>query len=102
MQLKMHTENDADCAYCANPVTKLKPKKDPSKRCLTFDLQQCLPTPCLAFHKRQLWTFNLAVYDTSGNSVNYMWHEGLTGRGAMKKLFACITISAHFLKLSQR
>lgn len=46
---------------------------------ITFDLQQCLPTPSLefsvAFYKRQLWTYNFTVHDTVSSKSCMLYLE---------------------------
>lgn len=55
--------------------------------CYTFDLQKTLETPSLstnvAYYKRQLWTFNLCIYDeVNEKGYMYMWSENVASRGA--------------------
>lgn len=60
--LTLH-QSAADLAYSTKANDKLIANNDSTKKCYSFDLQQCLPTPFLqtsvVFYKRQLWTFNL-------------------------------------------
>lgn len=56
-------------------------------QCYTFDLQKTLETPSLstnvAYYKRQLWTFNLCIYDEANEKgYMYMWSENVASRGA--------------------
>lgn len=84
-EIKQH-HSAADEAYLDKARSKDLAKTDPAINCVSFDLQQCLPTPFLnssvAFYKRQLWTFNLTVHNLgTSDVVCYMWHEAEGGRG---------------------
>lgn len=90
--LQKHHQS-ADDAYKAKQNDKAA-AKDEDKTTLTFDLQQCLPTPNLAssviFYKRQLWTFNLTVHDSKDNQPYcYMWSETDGGRGS-NQIASCV------------
>lgn len=79
--------DSADNAYKSKDLDKKAASLDSSIKTLTFDLQQCLPTPLLessvVFYKRQLWTFNLTVHDSTDNQAYcYMWCEADAGRGS--------------------
>lgn len=52
-----------------------KARKDETIAKLTFDLEKALETPKLstniAYYKRQLWTYNLCIYDEVENKGIY-------------------------------
>lgn len=53
----------------------------------TFDLQKTLETPSLstsvAYYSRQLWTYNLCIYnEVTNRAYMYMWYENVASRGA--------------------
>nr|CAH7752952.1 unnamed protein product [Callosobruchus chinensis] len=85
---------EADLGYTSKSADKEFSRNDPSKKTITFDLQQCLPTPdvhnSIAFYKRQLWTFDLTVHDCdTGQAYAYIWHEALAKRGG-NELGSCL------------
>ncbi|CAI6372046.1 unnamed protein product [Macrosiphum euphorbiae] len=80
-----HVQN-ADNAYSSKRHDKEVSKLDPTRVCIAFDLQQCLPTPFLetsvTFYKRLYWTYNLTTHDLqSGQASCYLWHEAIAHRG---------------------
>ncbi|KAF0748689.1 Uncharacterized protein FWK35_00027376, partial [Aphis craccivora] len=84
---KLKLQELADQAYSQKAHDKLESITDPTKKTLSFDLQQCLPTPQLetnvVFYKRQLWVYNLTLHDCDdGQAYCYMWSEVHGGRGA--------------------
>lgn len=80
---KIH-QNEAENAY---ETKKRDAGINSNEVCvISFDLQQCLPTPSLessiAFYKRQLWTFNLTVHDIKTSKAScYVWNESIAKRG---------------------
>jgi hypothetical protein len=65
-----------------NVIKQKKKKKKKKKRVLIFDLQKTLPTPSLstsgAYYKRQIWMFNLGIYDAV-TATGYMnvWSDNI-------------------------
>ena len=98
MQIQLHPENDAlkdelkrhhedaDLAYQSKAADKEISNLNQNMKTITFDMQQCLPTPVvlssLAFYKRQLWTYNFTVHDCDQSQAYcYIWHEAVAKRG---------------------
>jgi len=89
---KIQHQNEAEQAYESkrNDIATMS-----TDHCiLSFDLQQCLPTPSLessvAFYKRQLWTYNLTVHNcASSKAICYIWYETITKRGA-NEIGSCV------------
>lgn len=55
----------------------------------TFDLQRSLEVPSLstseAFYRRQLWVYNLCIYDEKrGEAYMYLWNESVASRGSQE------------------
>ncbi|CAH2001868.1 unnamed protein product [Acanthoscelides obtectus] len=80
-------QKQADDYYKLKAEDKRLSKIDPTTKTVTFDLQQCLPTPKvstgISFYLRQLWTFNLTVHDCDNDQAYcFMWHEAIAGRSA--------------------
>ncbi|CAH2001689.1 unnamed protein product [Acanthoscelides obtectus] len=87
-------QKQADDYYKLKVEDKRLSKIDPTTKTVTFDLQQCLPTPKvstgISFYLRQLWTFNLTVHDCDNDQdYCFMWHEAIAGRGA-NQVGSCI------------
>lgn len=81
-------------AYAQKKKDKLIARDDKTKASFAFDLQQCLPTPCLttsvSFYKRQLWSFNLTVHNLATDKATcYMWDETIAARSA-NEIASCL------------
>lgn len=84
---KLEHETAYELAYRSKEDDKKRAMENHNERVIVFDLQKCLPTPDLTtneiYYKRQLWTFNGTIRDTTeGITYCYMWHEGISGRGS--------------------
>lgn len=77
----------ADLARDSYKTDTMTLSSDDNKRCIVFDLQKTMPTPHLntnkVYYMRQLWTYNLAVHDTTvDHAWMYMWDETVASRGS--------------------
>lgn len=76
----------ADFGYRQKRLDKVAAQNSNDKTFISFDLQQCLPTPDLktsvVFYKRVLWTYNFTVRNELGQGFCFLWHEGVSGRGS--------------------
>lgn len=66
---------------------------------LTFDLQRALETPSIttseAYYRRQLWCYNLCIYDEKRDKAYmYFWSEATASRGA-QKVSSCLIKHFH-------
>lgn len=78
---KISLEFDEDRKASSEPVKKIE--------MLTFDLQRALEIPIIrtgeAYYKRQLWFYNLCIYDNArGIAYMYVWNESIASRGAQE------------------
>lgn len=90
----------AEAAYKQKQTDKTRSKNQNKVTVVSFDLQKCLPTPMLvngvSFYKRQLWTFNLTLYETSHcldkpqtRHMCFMWDETIAKRGS-QEIASCL------------
>lgn len=95
----------AESSYDEKKKDKEKSLNDPNCAFLSFDLEKCLPTPCLnnnlSFYKRSLWTFNLTFYSVINQervAGCYIWDETIAQRGGAE-IASCIR--QHLLRLPE-
>nr|CAH7748922.1 unnamed protein product [Callosobruchus chinensis] len=101
-RINFEREKKAHLVAANDAYEEKRKDKDNSKKSETmitamFDLQKCLPTPHLrsgiAFYKRQLWVFNLTVYEIScaseNKSICFMWDETTSRRGG-QEIASCL------------
>lgn len=86
---------EASKRYDLKKEDKINAQNSTNKKCLTVDLEKCLPTPVLtnaqSFYSLKLWTFNYTIRDTTKNiSACCMWDESVAGRGG-NEIASCLT-----------
>lgn len=98
-KLKNEHLDFAEAAYKQKDIDKKLSLKDKKLAVVSFDLQKCLATPSLvngvSFYKRQLWTYNLTLYETRCNQANpkrklcFIWDETIAKRGS-QEIASCL------------
>ena len=95
-QSEQHTAhlNEAEAVYKQMRMDKKRCNDDDGFQMISYDLQKCLPTPNLScsesFYKRQLWVYNLTIYDYKhGPPHCYMWSEDVAKRGG-NEIASCL------------
>jgi len=86
----------AEESYEKKKKDKYLSKTNSKVSTISFDLQKCLPTPMLmngvSFYKRQLWTLNLTMYETTidqSRPICYLWDETIAARGG-QEIASCL------------
>lgn len=84
-----HYDDVARMKKCFNYDVTFSKDQEHKTACLTFYLQKTLETPSLStnvcYYKRQLWTYNLCIYDEAKKQAfMYVWSEPTASRGAVE------------------
>lgn len=93
LEQKQHHMRLVECTMNTFKETIANAKDDSSRvEVLTFDLQRALELPSIttgeAFYLRQLWCYNLCIYDEKRRKgYMYVWNESVASRGSLKKHF---------------
>lgn len=92
-QYDKHLE-EASKRYDLKNKDKKNAQNSTNQKCLTVDLEKCLPTPTLtnaqSFYSLKLWTFNYTIKDTTKNITSCcMWDESVAGRGG-NEIASCL------------
>lgn len=95
LKIVAKTKKDFEtCIECAKNNPEIK------EEVLVFDLQRALKVPSLstseAYYKRQLWCYNLCIYDEKRKrAYMYVWDESEGSRGS-QEIASCLF--KHFLE----
>lgn len=96
---QMHWDLDKKISLEFDEDRKASQNSDNKMEMLTFDLQRALEMPVIrtgeAYYKRQLWFYNLCVYDNRrGIAYMYCWNESIASRGS-QEIASCLI--KHFM-----
>lgn len=95
--LKIVAKTKKDFETC---IERAKNDPEIKEEVLVFDLQRALKVPSLstseAYYKRQLWCYNLCIYDEKRKrAYMYVWDESEGSRGS-QEIASCLF--KHFLE----